>query len=293
MKVIDMGSGPPLVLVPGVQGRWEWMRPGVEGLAGHYRVITFSLCDEPTSGARFDAREGFACYVAQVRAALDTAGVERAIVCGMSYGGLIATAFAAQYPQRTRALVLISALCPGWRTNARARFFLRAPRLLFPLFVLSSLRLLPEIIAAHDGLLPGAAAALRHGWNVVTHPPWPMRLARRVRLVDGMEPALAVTRLDLPTLIITGEDWLDRVVPPSHSRQYLQWWPHATCEVLGRTGHLGLITRPGDMVERLDRFVASLSAGPGGSGRARPADDTTPALAGTGGSARTALRTET
>ena len=35
------GSGPPLVLVPGMQGRWEWMTPTVEALARRFRVGTF------------------------------------------------------------------------------------------------------------------------------------------------------------------------------------------------------------------------------------------------------------
>ena len=41
------GNGPPLVLVPGMQGRWEWMTPTVEALARRFRVGTYSLCGEP------------------------------------------------------------------------------------------------------------------------------------------------------------------------------------------------------------------------------------------------------
>ena len=53
----------------------------------------------------------------------------------MSYGGLIALAFAVKYPERTRSLVLVSAISPAWTPDARVRFYLRAPRLLSPLFV--------------------------------------------------------------------------------------------------------------------------------------------------------------
>ena len=41
------GDGPPLVLVPGMQGRWEWMTPTVDALARRFRVATYSLCGEP------------------------------------------------------------------------------------------------------------------------------------------------------------------------------------------------------------------------------------------------------
>jgi hypothetical protein len=33
VRVVDIGSGEPVVLVPGLQGRWEWMRPAVLRLA--------------------------------------------------------------------------------------------------------------------------------------------------------------------------------------------------------------------------------------------------------------------
>ena len=35
------GDGPPLVLVPGMQGRWEWMTPTVEALARRFRVACY------------------------------------------------------------------------------------------------------------------------------------------------------------------------------------------------------------------------------------------------------------
>jgi hypothetical protein len=49
MTVVDRGNGVPVVLVPGIQGRWEWMAPAVDALASRCRVITFSLADEPSA----------------------------------------------------------------------------------------------------------------------------------------------------------------------------------------------------------------------------------------------------
>src|SRR6476660_7577852 len=137
MRLFDSGSGTPLVVVPGIQGRWEWMRPGIDALAASCRVVTFSLCDEPCSEARFDEPTGFACYVDQIREALDQVKLERAAICGVSYGGLIAAAFAARYPSRVSALVLASALPPSWTPNRRVLAYMRTPRLLAPLFFLT------------------------------------------------------------------------------------------------------------------------------------------------------------
>ena len=57
--MVDVGAGTPLVLVPGIQGRWEWMQPSVEALARDYRVITASLPGEPGVGMSFGADSRF------------------------------------------------------------------------------------------------------------------------------------------------------------------------------------------------------------------------------------------
>ena len=97
LNIIDRGTGTPIVVIPGIQGRWEWMGPAIDALAARCRVITFSLADEPTSGAVFDERRGFWSYVDQISDALDAAGLDRAAICGVSYGGMIAAAFAARH----------------------------------------------------------------------------------------------------------------------------------------------------------------------------------------------------
>ena len=251
MKTIDIGTGVPVVLIPGVQGRWEWMAPSVRAIGKRARILTFSLADEPSSGARFDPTLGLRGYVDQAREALDAAGLARATICGTSFGGLIAAAFAAVHPERVSALVLISALSQSWTPDARARFFMQAPRLLSPLFCLASLRLYPEIAAAHGGPVAALAPALRHLWNVVTHPFSPRLMARRLRMMGDPALAQAIAGVRVPTLVIMGEPGLDRVVPPEAAAEYLRLWPHAESATLTHTGHIGHVTRPtalGDLI---------------------------------------------
>jgi 3-oxoadipate enol-lactonase len=254
MNIVDLGSGPPIVVIPGIQGRWEWMRPGIRALAAHCRVITFSLADEPTCRGSFDEASGFDCYVAQVREALDQTGLERATICGVSYGGLVAAAFAARYPERTNALVLVSALPPSWQPDERVNFYLRAPRMLTPMFMLASLRMYREIAAAHPGL-PGLREAGRHGLNVMRHMFSPLRMARRVHLLSRLDP-LDVSAIRVPTLVLTGEPDLDLVVPVRATREYVTLIPHARLERMERTGHLGFITRPDVFSGLVAPFVA-------------------------------------
>ncbi|HTM04235.1 MAG TPA: alpha/beta hydrolase [Vicinamibacterales bacterium] len=244
MRLVDVGRGIPIVLVPGIQGRWEWMKPAVDAMARHCRVITFSLADEPTAQGRFEPARGFDSYVDQIGDALDAAGLTSAVICGVSYGGLVASAFAARHPARVSALVLVSAIPPDWQPDSRVRFYLRAPWLFSPLFFIASLRLYREIAAASAGVLSGISMASRHAVNVVTHMLSPGRMARRVRLLDRVRPQREIANVRAPVLIITGDAELDRVVPVAATRRYLELWPHAKAVTLSRTGHLGLITRP-------------------------------------------------
>jgi pimeloyl-ACP methyl ester carboxylesterase len=233
------------------------MMPAIDALAQRCRVITFSLADEPSCGGRFDESLGFWCYVEQVREALDASGLKQAAICGVSYGGLIAAAFAARYPDRTSSLVLVSALPPSWKPDARVTFYLRAPRLLTPLFLLASLRMCREITAANAGVARGILAAARFGWRAVTHMFSPRRMARRAHLLEGIDlrrELARVTVLTLPTPTLPTPAF-DRVVPVEATREYLQLWPQASVATIPRTGHLGSMTRPAEFARLVVTFA--------------------------------------
>ena len=253
--MIDIGTGTPIVLIPGLQGRWEWMRPAVEALAKHHRVVSFSLCDERTSPFPCDPARAFENYVAQVGTAMDRAGLREAAIVGVSYGGLIAAEFSARHPERVSALVLASALHSHWRPNQDQQRFLRSPRLLSPLFAANArARMQPEVAAA----FPAMGARLRfmasQGARVAMAPASPSRMARRVVWATGhrfADPRTITAR----ALVLTGEATLDHVVPVQVTEQYMKELQSAQRVVLERTGHIGLVTRPDSFAEILGRFV--------------------------------------
>jgi len=234
MKIVDRGSGPPLVLIPGLQGRWEYLRPAVDALASSFRVLTFSL-----EGDDFDG------YAAQVEQALVEKGIEQATICGVSFGGLVAVRFAARYPDRCAALVLASTPRPMLRLRPRHQLYLRAPWIFGPIFLAESpLRLRPEICAA----IPDARARRRFtldGLRTLVSAPLSLsRMAARAQLIATVDLGPDCERIGAPTLIVTGERGLDHVVPVEGSSEYARRIPNARSVVLERTGHLGTITRP-------------------------------------------------
>ncbi len=254
--MFDKGTGTPFLVIPGIQGRLEWMRPGLEALARHGRVLSYSLADEPTSGFAWRPGDGFDRYVSQAIEAMDRAGVGEATVCGVSYGGLVAAAVAARHPGRVRRLVVASALAPSWVPDDRVRRYLRWPLLMFPVFVVTSpIRMGPEIRAAFPGMANRVRFQLAQAWRVARAPMSPWRAARRVRMLEGLRLHDEACRITAPVLVLTGDEALDRVVPVETTREYQTLCGNTTVVTLERTGHIGIVTQPGRFAEIVARFA--------------------------------------
>ena len=253
--MFDRGTGTPIVIIPGLQGRWEWMRPAVEALARQHRVITFSLCDERTSPFPCDPSRAFENFVAQVDSALDRAGIDRAVIAGVSYGGLIAAEFAARRPERVDALVLASALHASWTPDERQQRYLDSPLLMSPMFVATAPgRMRPELVAAMPSIVSRMRFTATQGARFVMAPTSPARMARRIAWAKSHHFA-DPRRVKARALVLTGEPGLDRVVPVDVSRRYLADLDRAEHVVLTRTGHLGVVTRPDAFAGVLERFI--------------------------------------
>jgi pimeloyl-ACP methyl ester carboxylesterase len=236
----------PLVLIPGIQGHWKYMQPTVAALSKHFQVLTFSL----------GRAQSLDDYVDQVMRTLDQNGVERAVICGVSFGGLIALRFAAMHPERTRALVLASTPAPRLTLRRRHQIYTRLPWIFGPLFLAEApLRLRREMIAA----LPDWRTRWLFRFSVLrVFPTAPIsfsQMAARARLISSTDLTPDCSRITAPTLILTGEQDLDHVVPVAGSSTYTRLIPNARAAVIERTGHIGSITRPDAFAVAIHDFV--------------------------------------
>jgi 3-oxoadipate enol-lactonase len=260
MTIYDRGSGPPLILIPGIHGRWEWFRPALRALSEHGRVVSYPLCGDFGSGMRYERAAGFDNYVRQLDRVFEAAAIERAALCGISYGGFIALRYAAARPQRVSAIVFASAPAPGWTPTPQQRRFLARPWLSAPSFILTSPgRLVPEIVAAFDTWPARIKFGVEHAARALRYPMIPSLMAERVRLQQSTDLAPDCCDLKMPALVISGEPHLDRVVPVAATRRYQELIPHARYEMLERTGHLGSLTRPRQFARIVGGFVNDAS----------------------------------
>jgi pimeloyl-ACP methyl ester carboxylesterase len=251
-SIFDRGRGTPVVLVPGIQGRWEYLRPALDALAESFRVIAF-----PLSEGRGSRGPGLDALSDQLAAVLDDRGLERAAICGISFGGLVAVRFAASRPQRTAALVLVSTPGPDFRLSSRHRTYVRAPWLFGPLFLFETPR---RLRAELERALPDPGERGRFAWRqaktLLTAPLSPSGMARRARLIDSFDPRGDCSRISVPTLVVTGEAGLDRVVRVDSTMEYLRRISGARWVQLDGTGHVGYLTRPRLFAAALRDFLS-------------------------------------
>ncbi len=106
----ESGAGPAIVLLHGLTATRRYVVMGSRTLqrSGH-RVIAYDARGHGRSQPAPDPRAyGYELLAADLRAVLDTAGVERALLAGASMGAHTIVRFALEHPERVAALALIT-----------------------------------------------------------------------------------------------------------------------------------------------------------------------------------------
>ena len=126
-----VGSGPPLVKTANWLNHLEfdWQSPVWSPLfmrlAARYRLIRY---DERGTGlSDRDVPEfSFEAFVRDLEAVVDTLGLDRFALFGVSQGAPVAIAYAVRHPERVSRLVLSGAFAKGWRKRGNASEVARA-----------------------------------------------------------------------------------------------------------------------------------------------------------------------
>jgi 3-oxoadipate enol-lactonase len=241
------GQGPPIVLIPGIQGHWQWMAPAVAALSRHHHVSTFSL---EATGSVFDRS------AARIDALLDAAATRATAVVGVSFGGVLAVHYAATRPDRVSALVLVASPGPRWQFGRAANHSLAHPWRAAPAFVSGAIgRLAPEIMTALPTWPGRLRFAAEYAARAVRRPIWPPRMARWARDWQSRDVVAICRLVRARTLVVTGERGLDRVVPFDSTREYVDLIPGAQHAVLTGTGHVGFVSKPGEFARLVGDFI--------------------------------------
>jgi pimeloyl-ACP methyl ester carboxylesterase len=232
------------------------MQPALVALQTRCRTIAYTLSGDLGANRPLDPALGFDNYLQQLDSVFETTGVQRAALCGVSYGGFIVLRYAATRPERVSAVIFTSSPAPGWAPDARQSRYVAWPWLSTPGFLITSpFRVWPEIARAIPDWRTRTSFVIRHGLRIATAPMIPSRMAERVRLEQSLDFRQDCKKVEAPTLIVTGEEDLDTVVPVHVTRKYESLIPGARYEQMTDTGHIGMLTQPERFAQIVGGFV--------------------------------------
>lgn len=110
------GGASPVVLLHGLTATRRYVTMGSRALErGGHRVIAYDARGHGRSTPAPDRSYGYERLAADLRAVLDFAGIERAVLAGVSMGAHTAVRFALDSPERVAALALIT---PAYEPSA-------------------------------------------------------------------------------------------------------------------------------------------------------------------------------
>lgn len=258
VNVVELGDGPPLLLIHGLAGRWQNWLETIPHFAASRRVVAFDL---PGFGASDMPREpisipGYARFVERL---CDLLSIDAAAVVGNSMGGHIACELAISSPQRVERLTLVSAAGIS-AEHVQRNVVMAAGRVLAAIGTQAAAR--HATLASRPRLRRWALSfVVRHGDRLsaaVAHEL--MQGSGKRGFLPALEAVIShrisdrLRQIACPTLVVWGED--DRVIPVGDAHRFQRRIPNCRTVVLPDTGHVAMIERPGRFNALLEEFLA-------------------------------------
>jgi pimeloyl-ACP methyl ester carboxylesterase len=233
------GEGYPLVMIMGLTANIDWWPPEmVRVLSERYRLLLFDnrgAGRSSASGKRFSIKQ-FACDAVSL---MDTLGIVRAHVLGVSMGGMIAQELVLGFPYKVDRLILGCTFCGGTRAvrpnmstvkklAVRAKTPEDQARISIPLLFTE------DWLAEYPGLVDEYAK------TISIAPAKPRNAMRQLAAIAGFSTYRRLPRIDCPTLVCCGSE--DILVPPRNSSIIANRIPGAELREFEGAGH-GFITQ--------------------------------------------------
>ena len=244
----EMGSGDstPIVFLHGVGSDKSVWAPQLRHFRQTRRAVSF---DYPGYGES-DPVEGVSRddYAASVLAAMDALEIERAHICGLSLGGVVAIAMHAAAPQRCATLIIADSFAVHPDGQAIYDRSVAASRSMT----------MRELAEARTGVLLGGSASEALRADIVETmaaiDPAVYRIgAEAVWLADQRDRAAAI---EVPTLVLVGEK--DVITPPLLSEELARLIRGSRLMRIAGAGHLANAEQPGSFNAAIESIVSEL-----------------------------------
>ncbi len=256
LALLDIGrrdAALTLLAAHGWAGSGLQFAPLAAELDGNLRVMAPDFPGTGASSPAADGRYGMDLFVSVLSRLVE--GTGPVVLVGHSLGAKVAAAFAARYPEKVLALVLIAPYGLEGQEGVLLRFLARHPglaRLAAGLNNRLAVRLgerrvyydrerAPRAITEHT-----TASQLSRSGRAA--------LAAVSTAMIGTDPIdTLLPSLPQPTLILWGRE--DRVMPSSAAARYAALMPQARLVLLDRCGHVPMIEKPAETARAIEAFL--------------------------------------
>ena len=241
------GERTPIIFLHGVGSDKSVWRPQLEYCGSERRAIAF---DYPGYGDSDPAFEGMSRedYASSILAAMTELGIDRAHVCGLSLGGVVAIAMHAAWPRRIASLILADTFAEHpdgrgiYERSVAASSDLRAlaeNRVDVLLAQPADPNVRREVVETMARIAP---EAYRVG-------------AEAVWLASQQDRARAIR---VPTLVLCGAQ--DRITPPALSLTLTKLIPGAQYEEIQGAGHISNLEKPDTFNTLVGAFIRGVDS---------------------------------
>ena len=247
------GSGPVVVFTHGLGSHLDAWEQTAATFRDRYTVLTWDVRGFGDSDRRPEtmAPETWASDLAAV---LDEVGADEAVIGGISMGGVVSQRFALDFPNRTRALILISTssevnerAAAGW--NARADIVERDG-------------LAKALAPTGPALSYGKEYRERHAEDIAEAGRLTIErndaacYAAACRAVSDIDYTADLETVTCPTLILQGLE--DALTPPGGSVIMSRRIPGSRLVMLENCGHAIPTERPDEFHAEVEAFLADV-----------------------------------
>ncbi|WP_175975720.1 alpha/beta hydrolase [Burkholderia sp. BCC1047] len=248
IHVTQAGQGDPaLVFLHYYGGSSRTWQRVTDQLSSRYRTVAtdhrgWGKSDAPADGY------GIADLAADAEGVIETLGLQRYVLVGHSMGGKVAQFIASRRPNGLQGLVLVAPSPPSpMLLSAEERATLTGAY---------QSRESVEFVIDHVLTAKPLDAACREMVIEDSLKAAPQAKAAWPEVAMREDISAAVTSIDVPTIVISGElDQVDRVV--TLRTELLPRIPQATMHILPGVGHLAPLEAPTEVARLIEDFVAA------------------------------------
>jgi len=257
---VEAGTGEPLVLIHGFMAWSFTWRRNLEALAEHAHVLALDLRGFGLSAKDAKRKHSLFDQVEVLRAFLDAKGIGRSVLCGHSMGGEVAVRFALTYPDRVKALVLVSSSGYVYREKSpleRLALWLPSVGELFVRATVLNRRFAGRALRTAYRQSSAVTEADVEGYLLPARAPGaPGAFVCMVRDMDFGCTAQQIRNVTHRTLIIWGEN--DPWIPVQHGRKMAQDLKDSRLVVFADCGHVPPEEHPDEFNRVVSDFLQSL-----------------------------------